>query len=128
MDNPILNGVMGLVVGDALGVPVEFKDRESLKQDPVTNMRGYGTYNQPPGTWSDDSSMTLALLDSLKDGLDYKDIMDKFISWYDKGEYTPYGKMFDIGIATRQALSRYKNGLAAWNVVERTNMITEMDL
>ena len=85
MDNPILNGVMGLVVGDALGVPVEFKDRESLKQDPVTNMRGYGTYNQPPGTWSDDSSMTLALLDSLKDGLDYKDIMDKFISWYDKG-------------------------------------------
>ena len=113
MNNPILNGVMGLVVGDALGVPVEFKDRESLKQDPVTNMRGYGTYNQPPGTWSDDSSMTLALLDSLKDGLDYKDIMDKLISWYDKGEYTPYGKMFDIGIATRQALSRYKNGLAA---------------
>ena len=113
MINPILNGVMGLVVGDALGVPVEFKDRESLRQDPVTSMRGYGTYNQPPGTWSDDSSMTLALLDSLKDGLDYKDIMDKFVAWYDKGKYTPHGKMFDIGIATRQALSRYKNGLAA---------------
>lgn len=104
---------MGLVVGDALGVPVEFKNRESLKQDPVANMRGYGTYNQPPGTWSDDSSMTLALLDSLKEGLDYKDIMDKFITWYDKGEYTPYGNIFDIGIATRQALSRYKNGESA---------------
>ena len=113
-DNAIvLNGIMGLVVGDALGVPIEFQDRETLRKDPVINMRGYGTYNQPPGTWSDDSSMTLALLDSLTNGLDYKDIMDKFIGWFDKGEYTPYGQMFDIGIATRQALTRYKKGMSA---------------
>ena len=76
---------MGLVVGDALGVPVEFQDRENLRLNPVKDMRGYGTYNQPPGTWSDDSSMTLALLDSLKKGLDYEDIMDKFLSWYEEG-------------------------------------------
>ena len=110
MINPILNGVMGLVVGDALGVPVEFKDREFLRKNPVVTMKG--TYIYSPGTWSDDSSMTLALLDSLKNELDYKDIMDKFIAWYDKGEYTPNGTPYGIGITTRQALSRYKNGIA----------------
>ncbi len=110
MSNPVLNGIMGLVVGDALGVPVEFQDRESLRKDPVIDMRGYGTYSQPLGTWSDDSSMTLALLDSLKEGLDYEDIIDKFIGWYDRGEYTPHGDIFDIGIATRKALQRYLDG------------------
>ena len=79
MSNNILAGIMGLVVGDALGVPVEFQDRERLRVDLVTDMKAFGTYNQPAGTWSDDSSMTIALLDSLRNGLDYKDIMDKFI-------------------------------------------------
>lgn len=104
---------MGLVVVDALGVPVEFMSRESLKKDPVSGMRGYGTYNQPPGTWSDDATMTLALLDSLKKGLDFDDIMQKFLQWHDSGEYTPHGVMFDIGIATRKALLRYKDGETA---------------
>ena len=57
-----LDGVMGAVVGDALGVPVEFKSREALRKSPVVDMMGYGTYDQPPGTWSDDSSMILATL------------------------------------------------------------------
>lgn len=57
--NKIYNGIMGLVVGDALGVPVEFKERDSYE---VTDMMGFGTYNQKPGTWSDDSSMTLAFM------------------------------------------------------------------
>ena len=53
----ILGGLWGAVVGDALGVPVEFQSRESLRSDPVVNMRGHGTHGQPPGTWSDDSSL-----------------------------------------------------------------------
>lgn len=110
MSNIILDGIMGLVVGDALGVPVEFTDRESLRDNPLTTMIGYGTYNQPAGTWSDDTSMTLALLDSLEDGIDYEDIMSKFVSWFNNGGYTPYGQMFDIGIATREALQRYIDG------------------
>ena len=68
--NYVLNGIMGLCVADALGVPVEFEDRDSLLKNPVVSMRGYGTYNQPAGTWSDDSSMTLCLLDSLSNGLE----------------------------------------------------------
>ncbi|MGB4381424.1 MAG: ADP-ribosylglycohydrolase family protein, partial [Bacillota bacterium] len=73
MSNHVLSGVMGLCVGDALGVPVEFMDRDALRRNPVTGMRAYGTYNQPAGTWSDDTSMTLCLVDSLIKGLDYED-------------------------------------------------------
>ena len=58
-------GIFGTVVGDALGVPVEFTSRAERKADPVTDMREYGTHNQPKGTWSDDSSMMIATLDSI---------------------------------------------------------------
>ena len=57
--------IFGTVVGDALGVPVEFRDRSLLKADPVTGMREYGTHHQPAGTWSDDSSMMLATMDNM---------------------------------------------------------------
>jgi len=75
MNNNILDGIMGLCVADALGVPVEFVSRKQLKIESVKDMRGFGTHNQPPGTWSDDTSMTLCLLDSLTFGLNYQDIM-----------------------------------------------------
>ena len=107
--NKIYNGIMGLVVGDALGVPVEFKKRDTYT---VTDMTGYGTYNQPPGTWSDDSSLTLATLDSMvKLGkIDPADIMQNFFYWLNDGMFTPYGKVFDVGGGTRRAISRYANG------------------
>ena len=111
LKDQITGGILGLAVADALGVPVEFQNREPLRRNPVTDMRGYGTYNQPPGTWSDDTSLTLCLLDSLASGkIDYADIMQKFISWASKGEYTALGNVFDIGIATRKALQRFKEG------------------
>jgi len=110
MRNKILSGVLGLCVADALGVPVEFQSRELLQQDPVINMRGYGTYNQPPGTWSDDTSMTLCLMDSLTNGLDYADIMKKFLSWLNEAKYTPHGKVFDVGRTTGNALHRFAQG------------------
>ena len=68
MTNKALDGLIGLCVGDALGVPVEFQSRAQLKRSPVTGMLGYGTHNQPPGTWSDDSSLTFCLAESLCDG------------------------------------------------------------
>ena len=60
----VKSAMFGLVVGDALGVPVEFQSREELEQDPVTGMRAYGPHHQPAGTWSDDSSMALCLLEA----------------------------------------------------------------
>ena len=109
----IKGSIWGLIVGDALGVPVEFKSREYLKGNPVTGMMEYGSHNQPKGTWSDDSSMTLCTLDSLCEGeIDYNDIMAKFTSWLFEGKYTPYGKVFDHGGATYRAIDRYRNGVA----------------
>ena len=57
--------LLGLAVGDALGVPVEFIGRAARQADPVTGLRGYGTHHQPPGTWSDDSSLTFCLAETL---------------------------------------------------------------
>ena len=70
--------VYGHAIADALGVPVEFTPRSSLQRNPVTGMRGYGTHDMPAGTWSDDTSMALATLDSLAHGVDYTDTMARF--------------------------------------------------
>ncbi|MCA1741990.1 MAG: ADP-ribosylglycohydrolase family protein, partial [Bacteroidales bacterium] len=61
----IKSALFGVAVGDALGVPVEFETREDISRDPVTEMTGYGTYDLPPGTWSDDSSLTFCLAEAL---------------------------------------------------------------
>ena len=108
----IYSGIMGLVVGDALGVPVEFKTRDSFK---ITDMIGYGTYNMPPGTWSDDSSMMLATVDSIArlGRISTDDIMQNFYRWVDESAFTPYGEMFDIGRVTREAIQRYAWGTPA---------------
>jgi len=111
LDNKIQGGIIGHCVGDALGVPVEFNSRESLRRNPVTDMRGYGTHDQPPGTWSDDTSMTLCLLDSLANGLNYDDIMKKFLLWFEYAEYTPHGEVFDFGSTTAGAIGRFTRGV-----------------
>lgn len=96
--------VYGFVVADALGVPYEFRKRGTFR---CTDMVGYGTHNQPPGTWSDDSSMLLATCRSLKENdfrINIKDLRSRFLGWLNDGEFTPDGKVFDVGYATSQAL------------------------
>jgi ADP-ribosyl-[dinitrogen reductase] hydrolase len=109
----ILSSTFGVAVGDALGVPVEFTSREVLKQNPVTDMRGFGTYHLPPGTWSDDSALTFCLAESLCTGFDIDQIGDIFVKWYYKDYWTATGHVFDIGVGTRQALYKIKNGAKA---------------
>ena len=106
-------GVFGVITGDALGVPVEFTSRAERKTDPVTDMREYGTHSQPKGTWSDDSSMALATMDSiiLRGGIRYDDIMEKFEKWLLHGDYTPHGDTFDVGMTCAKAISRYHKGV-----------------
>lgn len=112
MLDQIKAGIIGLAVADALGVPAEFKSRNQLSSQPITDMIGYGTHDMPAGCFSDDTSMTLALMDSLIDGLDYADIMKRFISWMAEARYTATDEVFDMGIACRKALYRYQNGTA----------------
>lgn len=54
----IKDALLGVAVGDAIGVPAEFRTREQMEQCSITGMIGFGTHHQPPGTWSDDSSLT----------------------------------------------------------------------
>ena len=110
-----LNGIMGVVVGDALGCPVQFESREEVARHPVTGMRGYGTFNLPEGSWTDDSSLTIALLESIRrvGEIDLDDIMGNFMKWLYDGEFTPYGKSYDIGRGTMKAINRYKKNRKA---------------
>ncbi len=110
----VKDGIIGLVVGDALGVPVEFTSRHELEEDPVVDMREHGTYDMPKGTWSDDSSMAIATMASIvnKQCIDYDDIMNEFLEWYENDKYSQY-YTFDSGNTTVRGLSRFKNGTPA---------------
>lgn len=105
-------GIIGLAVGDALGVPVEFQSRGSLDRQPVTGMRSRGSHNQPAGTWSDDTSLALCLVESLCErGMDYDDQARRFIGWLMHEEWTPHGEVFDVGNATSEAIRRLDDGV-----------------
>ncbi|MFA6424693.1 MAG: ADP-ribosylglycohydrolase family protein [Phycisphaerae bacterium] len=104
--NKVLGGLFGVCVGDALGLPVEFVSRKALEKNPVTGMTGGGTFNMPPGTWSDDSSLTFCLAESLCNRFDLKNIADKFWKWYNNGYWTPFGKAFDVGNTTAAGILR----------------------
>lgn len=107
----ILGGLWGAIVGDALGVPVEFTSREERRRDPVTDMRGYGTHRQPPGTWSDDSALLLCTVEALCDDAYCPErLAALFLAWQDRGYWTPHGSVFDIGVATSTALARLRQG------------------
>lgn len=102
---PVLrDAVYGAVIGDALGVPFEGRGRGTFR---CTGMSGYGTYNMPAGTWSDDSSLILATCRSLKENggkIVLSDISDKFRQWYRDGRFTPFGVTFGCGRATSDAI------------------------
>ena len=107
----VVSGLMGLCVGDALGVPVEFTSRAERQKMPVIDMIGYGTYNQPAGTWSDDSSLTFCLAESLCAGFSLNSIAELFCRWQAEGYWTPYKEVFDIGITTHKAIRNLQQGV-----------------
>lgn len=147
----IKNGIMGQIVGDALGLPVQFRSREERDIDPLTDMIGDGAFELPAGSWSDDSSLILATMDglikslngdnnldfslnlngnndldptSLNEIIDWEIIMRNFSNWLNHGDYTPYGFSFDIGGATRDGIYNYDDGwepLECGGIGERDN-------
>lgn len=101
--------LIGLAVGDALGAAVEFMSPGSFP--PVTGYRGGGPHRLNPGEWTDDTSMALALSDSLRNvGWDLNDQAERYVSWMQQGKYSVNGKCFDIGITTSAALHRFLDG------------------
>ncbi|MBO0357864.1 ADP-ribosylglycohydrolase family protein [Hymenobacter sp. BT186] len=107
LESQLRAALLGLAVGDALGVPVEFQSRAARKTDPVVHMRAYGTHNQPAGTWSDDASLTFCLAEAIADGFTLRKLAHKCCRWYYEKLWTPHGAVFDIGITTREALYKF---------------------
>lgn len=107
------SGIYGLCIGDALGVPAECRTRESLKENPITDMECGGVRRQPVGYWSDDSSMTLCTVASFGEAgyFHTHDLMNRFLKWWQDGEYTPGGECFDFGHTTAKALHRAEKGV-----------------
>lgn len=113
MDADRARGILlGLACGDALGRPVEFSSASAIRSEHgrLDEMIGYGTWNQPPGTITDDTDQALCIARSLvaQQGFDPADVAARFVTWYDSDP-------FDIGGMTRQALRRLKQG-DAWDV------------
>lgn len=99
--------LLGLAIGDALGAAVEFKAPGTF--EPVTGYRNGGPHKLLAGEWTDDTSMALALADSLTAiGWNPEDQVKRYVSWYVKGHYSVNGRCFDIGGATRRALDGYR--------------------
>ena len=103
----ILGGLWGSLVGDALGVPVEFKDRATVQLDPVRDMREFGTHRQPRGTWSDDGALILCTADSfVNHEFSLADMGERFVRWMNDGLWTAWGEPFDVGMTTRAYLKQ----------------------
>jgi ADP-ribosylglycohydrolase len=105
MVSKVHDGIYGVVVGDMLGVPVEFSSRAERDSNPVTGPRDGGPHDQPLGAWSDDTSLTLALADALSTGYSLESISRAFIAWWVQKEYTSHDWVFDIGTQTRLSLN-----------------------
>ena len=103
MENKLKDAIYGLAIGDALGVPFEFKERGTYH---CSDMIGNGTHNQPIGTWSDDTSMTIATCSSIKKTgfVNCNDIRKQFEKWLFNVKYTPFGKVFDCGFTCSEAI------------------------
>ncbi|MBV8389060.1 MAG: ADP-ribosylglycohydrolase family protein [Mucilaginibacter sp.] len=108
--NTCLDILLGVSIGDAVGVPVEFKSREAIKNKPIKDMIGFGTYNLPPGTFSDDSSLTFCLAEALISGYNLNNIGDNFIKWLCDKYWTATNVVFDVGITTQNAIERLIKG------------------
>lgn len=115
MNEALKSAIYGLAIGDALGVPYEFQERGSFL---CTDMIGYGTHNQPIGTWSDDTSMTLATCRSIQKNhgnVVSEDIRWEFEQWMFKKKYTPFGKVFDCGNTCYEAICDKQGKTDEWS-------------
>lgn len=115
LNQKIHDTIYGVTIGDALGNPVQFEPRDEVQKNPLTDMVGGGAYRKPAGSWTDDTSMTLCLLDSLaqKGTLDYDHVMENFVQWLFKNKYTPNCRAYDVGQTCSSAIFSYKHEIPA---------------
>ena len=110
--NKLKDILYGVCVGDTLGVPAEFESRKNLKHSPITKMTSGGFHEQGLGVWSDDSSLTFCLAETIVEGFDIQLLANKFIKWKNEGYWTASGEVFDIGMITNQSIQLLKEGIS----------------
>jgi len=100
--------LLGLAVGDAVGMPLEFRPPGTFA--PLTDLVGGGPFGLAPGQWTDDTSMALCLAESLVEcrGFNPADQLQRYVRWWREGHLSSTGQCFDIGNATRAALRRFE--------------------
>lgn len=100
--------LLGLAVGDAMGVRLEFTKPGEFA--PVKEMIGGGPFGLKPGEWTDDTSMALCLAESLINckGFDLKDQLIRYRDWYRNGHMSSNDTCFDIGDTTSSAIRHFE--------------------
>lgn len=105
-----IDGLMGFVIGDAMGLPLSARTREELLKKPITKMIGEGTYERPEGTWSDNTSMMIATIDSInaKNNVDFNDIALKFAAFKNHHQYTADHEVFKLNETCAEAIDKFE--------------------
>lgn len=113
LNNMIYDGIYGFAIGDALGVPIKNINRSGLRLCPIADMHGYGYYGVPTGTWSENTSLMLSIVDSIgeTDDINYDDIMLKMLNWNKYNNFKSRIEIFKLSDANKIALSNFKNGV-----------------
>ncbi|MER2108417.1 MAG: ADP-ribosylglycohydrolase family protein [Solibacillus sp.] len=97
----------GFILGDAYGVPMEFMERDSFN---VRDMIGYGCWDVPAGTWSDDSAMTLITIEHLIHDTSIADLKRSFCNWMYRGHWSYNdAPAFDVGLTIAEVIGRWEN-------------------
>lgn len=105
--NKAKGSIYGLAIGDALGAPLEFQ--RMTEGEGISGFVEGGVHKVQKGQFTDDTSMALALMDSLSSvGFDLKDQIERYVLWQKQGQYSSKGYCFDIGITTTKALDKYR--------------------
>lgn len=92
--------VLGNVVGDALGAPLEFSDvrygvseLQGMSHIEIWDKPGYNSFGLQPGQWTDDASMALCITDTLLccGSMDPLDLRQRFHAWNTHGYNNAFG-------------------------------------
>lgn len=120
----VKSGIFGYIVGNSLGVFNEYKTREYLKENMLVDMKGFGSYPVPVGTWTEASSTVLATIASIINfkGINTTDIVKELLLWLKQAKYTPFNQVLDVDETTLYALNNYgDNNIKANSVTKEVN-------
>lgn len=109
MDDRKKGMLWGLVVGDCLGSPIQFTEKDSHPH--ITEMVPCRYFNTPPGYWTDDSSMAFCIMESVVrfGHYDLKDVARNFVRWHEEGFWSSLDYAFDVGTATTTACIKIRD-------------------